>query len=192
MTRATMLSTAGPVLPVGLAGTWDDARICCPSAVRRDDGQVVLWYAGQSKGEERATWSIGLATSMDGLAFTKHAANPVLGEGQLEEFDGRGVSEPEVAWDQRSQMYRMWYTAHAFLGDQSLGHAASSDGVSWQKYPQNPVVTQDLVGLELIGSPAVLADEGELRMSIHGRQPGSRKLSIDEVRNLGQEVVAAP
>ena len=144
------------------AGQWDDSDVCCATAVDRDGSILLLWYAGNSKKDQ--TWRIGLATSSDGLMFQKHAGNPVLREGGREEFDGRGAADPEVVWDTQRKLFRMWYSAEAFLGIGSIGYAVSTDGVRWHKFPSNPVLSRADLGVESLSSPAVLLEEGQLRM----------------------------
>jgi hypothetical protein len=178
------LAGGAPVLQLGAVGDWDDAAICCAAAVARAGG-VDLFYAGQHGADANPTWRIGLATADAGGVFTKHPASPVLREGALEDFDGRGVTEPAVIYDDGRALYRMWYGARAFLGITAIGYAVSPDGVVWTKYPGNPVVTQDALGLEAIGRPAVLADEADLHLWLHGLTPGSAQLAIFALDNQG-------
>ena len=173
-----------PVLRPGPAGSWDDADVCCASAVARDN-RVLLWYAGRSKADR--TWRVGLATSTDGgVSFVREPTNPVLTTGALGDFDAQGVTEPEVVFDAGRQLYRMWYSATAFLGVSALGYAVSTDGVRWQKYPGNPVLSLDAAGLDTIGSPAVLAEEGRLRLWVTGHETGRSGNRIYGFTNRGQ------
>src|SRR5206468_12102807 len=120
------------------------------------------------------TWRIGLALSTDGVTYTKVAGNPVLvGDSSSGAFDGHGASEPEVVYDESRQLYRMWYTATAFLGISSIGYAVSTDGVHWNKYPGNPVLSLQTAALDTIGDPAVIVDEGQSRMWTSGHEPGA-------------------
>ncbi|MBI5479463.1 MAG: hypothetical protein HY906_11430 [Deltaproteobacteria bacterium] len=178
---------AAPVVAPGPSGAWDDAAVCSATAVAKEDGAVLLWYAAQSSADAFPTWRVGLATSTDGVRFDKSPASPVLREGTLEEFDGRGAAEPEVVYDPSRRLYRMWYGARAFLAGTSLGYAVSADGVAWHKFPGNPVLTPEGPGLETVGAPAVLATEGRLRLWLHGREPGSPDRHIYEVTNAGRD-----
>ncbi|MBI5481767.1 MAG: hypothetical protein HY906_23125 [Deltaproteobacteria bacterium] len=151
------------------------------------DGLVWAWYAGRGSGDATPVWRIGVATSPDGLAFTKHERNPVVAEGAAADFDTRGARDPDVTWDEARQLFRLWYVGTDFVGASGIGYAVSPDGVTWHKYPANPVLTAEALGLEEIGSPSVLADEGELRMWIHGRAPGDPRFAIYAVENPGEE-----
>ena len=96
------------------------------------NGRTFLWYAGRSVADS-STWRIGLALSSDGVTYTKVAGNPVLvGDSTSEDYDGRGVSMPDVVYDESRQLYRMWYTATALFGVTSIGYAVSTDGVTGQ------------------------------------------------------------
>jgi hypothetical protein len=173
----------GPALQPGQPGSWDDADICCASAITVG-GQTLMWFAGLSQ-TPGAVWRIGLARAADGYHFVEDPGNPVLTVGGGGDYDELGVTDPEVLWDEARGIYRMWYTATALLGRTSLGYAVSTDGVRWHKFPGNPVLVPDDFQLELVGSPAVLADEGELRMWLHGRAPADTKLRIYALTNRG-------
>jgi len=59
---------------------------------------------------------------------------PALERGTLEEWDNFAVGAPVVL--QEGGRYRMWYRGCYFLGQEytcGIGHATSTDGLSWQK-----------------------------------------------------------
>jgi PKD repeat protein/predicted GH43/DUF377 family glycosyl hydrolase len=70
--------------------------------------------------------------------WDKYAGNPVLdtGPGAWEQTD---VSSPSVLYD--GSMYKMWYTGQDITGWDRIGYATSLDGIIWNKYASNPVVT---------------------------------------------------
>jgi hypothetical protein len=174
-----------PILRPGASGSWDDA--CCASAVNRD-GRILLWYAGRSAADP--TWRIGLALSSDGVTYTKVAGNPIFAGGSgSDAFDGHGAGDPEVLYDASRQLYRMWYTATAFLGISSIGYAVSTDGVHWSKYPGNPVLALDLAALDAIGDPAVIVDAGQSRMWTSGHELGASGDRIYSFTNRGRPPV---
>lgn len=176
-----------PVIRPGQPGSWDDADVCCVSAVNRD-GRILLWYAGRSTANP--TWRIGLALSTDGVTYTKVAGNPVLvGDRSSDAFDGHGAGDPEVVYDASRQLYRMWYTATGFLGVTGIGYAVSTDGLHWNKYPGNPVLSLDSAALDTIGNPAVIVDEGQSRMWTSGHEPGASGDRIYSFTNRGRPPV---
>jgi len=172
-----------PALGPGLPGSWDDQEVCCATAFRQGNG-ILMWFAGHSGADP--TWRIGVARSFDdGATFAEDPRNPVLREGEREEFDGRGITDPEVVFDTQRRLFRLFYTAQGSLGRTSIGYAVSTDGVKWLKFPGNPVLRPDDVGLEEVGSPAVLADEAGLSMWLHGSDPSSNRLRIYNLVNRG-------
>jgi hypothetical protein len=116
-------------ISTGPQGAWDARSVCCASLLEHE-GRLLLWYS--ARGGREDLWRIGLAVSADGLHFEKQPG-PVLSEGGPDEFDVQGVSQPEVVYDAPRKLYRMWYTAHGFLGVTSIGYAVSTDGVTWSK-----------------------------------------------------------
>jgi predicted GH43/DUF377 family glycosyl hydrolase len=176
------METGTAVLQPGPPGSWDDGEVCC-SSVLPDNGGLTMWFAGHSKSD--GTWRIGVARSSDGFHFTEDPANPVVREGANGDFDQNGVDDPEVLFDDARKLYRMWYTGNTVLGETALGYAVSTDGVRWHKFPGNPVLRPLDVGLQVVGSPAVLADEGELRMWLQGRADDPR-LHIYALSNRGK------
>jgi len=91
-----------PVLRPGPDGVWDDEGVANPAVVHDATGYK-LYYSGY----DGQIWRIGLATSTDGVTWTK-VANPVLKPGNVNAFDSHGVDAPAVYYDGRR--YRMWYT----------------------------------------------------------------------------------
>lgn len=125
-----------PVMSVGGAAEWDSARVREASIVHL--GAVYhMWYSGT---QSHPIYRIGYATSPDGLTWTKHAANPVLGIGVAGGWDDETVYAPQVV--HYGGTFHMWYSA----GDGTtprewqIGYAAScdQDGVTWVKDPTNP------------------------------------------------------
>jgi predicted GH43/DUF377 family glycosyl hydrolase len=124
-----------PILPLGPPGAWDSYYVGMPDVILV--GQTYyMWYHGKSPD---LTGSIGLATSTDGLVWTKHPANPVLGKGALGQWDGFGVGGPNVSIV--NGIFYMAYGGASTTSDGKIGIATSLDGVTWQKYSGNPVLT---------------------------------------------------
>jgi hypothetical protein len=177
------------VLESGAKGAWDDGGVCCATAVERGS-EVYLWYAGQDADDKK--WRIGLASSRDGVSFVKSSANPVLVEGGFADYDGHGLSDPEVYWDESRGMFRMWYKAESFGGVTSIAYAISPDGIVWSKYPENPVVRPE--SLEEVGSPTVLRHNGRLGMWIeaHDSFVGRRIFGFENRGRPFESVDGAP
>jgi N-acetylneuraminic acid mutarotase len=103
------------------------------------DNTYHMWYSKSLNDTIDA--NIGYATSSDGIQWTKYGDNPVL------------VCGPEGSWDEskiffptvliRDNVFHMWYLGQPSGSDyheHKIGHATSTDGIHWEKDPQNPVL----------------------------------------------------
>jgi len=123
-----------PVLSFGADGAFDDAQILGPE-VLRDGSRYLMWYTGDN-GEKDATgifhYQIGLATSEDGIAWTRaNDGKPVLANGPAGSFDEVQAATPSIL--REGDGYRMWYAAWAPKTNHTICVACSSDGVTWQR-----------------------------------------------------------
>lgn len=96
-----------PLLTVGAPGEWDDDA-ATEGHVRKVGSSYQLTYAGgpapdtACNGGNQGCWSIGVATSGDGLTFTKAANNPATPHALLEGFRTDGpvtVRNPQAVAD---------------------------------------------------------------------------------------------
>ncbi len=76
-----------PVIDVGPAGSWDETHVLDPATILVD-GVIFLYYTAVSPKADRA---ICLATSTDGVHFTKYKQNPVVIGGAPEVVRRDGV-----------------------------------------------------------------------------------------------------
>jgi predicted GH43/DUF377 family glycosyl hydrolase len=120
-----------PVMVPGNYGTWDSYDVQ-PCAVIKENEIYKMYYTGFS--DVYSNWSIGLATSLDGINWEKHP-NPVL--------------QPSAYWEYQlvassiiifNGSYYLYYTGRnkPFY---SVGVAVSSDGINFLKYSGNPILT---------------------------------------------------
>jgi predicted GH43/DUF377 family glycosyl hydrolase len=159
--RATALSPTGPwsrdanpVLTVGSPGEWDSGWIAPNVIVTTDDGYVLYYTAGMQFGVPPQL--IGMATSKDGITWTKYhdprftahpyaESTPVLLPGPADSWDSRSVA---FNWARKTgRLWEMFYSgvsdvplANGLLSHQ-LGYAISLDGIHWVKYWKNPIMT---------------------------------------------------
>jgi len=87
-------------------------------------------------------------TSADGVHWTEHE-NPVLFEGSgAQDWDRGGVETVTVLHD--GQQYWLWYAGYERRENppvtMKIGVATSSDGISWQKAAENPVIDKGASG----------------------------------------------
>jgi len=95
--------SGNPVLVPGSNGGWDDKHVT-EQFVMKDGTTYKMYYAGQSYSD---TAQIGLATSTDGMSWTKYASNPVLPVGSAGAWDSHALTPGSVVFD--GSTYRMWY-----------------------------------------------------------------------------------
>jgi hypothetical protein len=81
--------------------------------------------------------------------------------------------------------YDMYYTGCQSFSDGSFGFASSTDGISWEKYPENPVYTLNndpyalSMGFNLIEQPTIVFMEPLVFMYYdYGIGPGSGGISV--------------
>jgi len=119
-----------------------------------------MWYTGD---DGASSSRIGLATSTNGVNWTKHATNPVLSPSQA--WETAGIQAGSVISD--GGLYKMWYTGLDNNGVSRIGYATSSNGITWTKYEGNPVLGIGGYGSwdsEDVSRPAVIKEGGTYRM----------------------------
>jgi predicted GH43/DUF377 family glycosyl hydrolase len=110
---------------------WED-DINRPVVIRREDGYH-MWYTGQAKGRS----AIGYATSPDGITWKRRSDRPVLApESPWEKV---AVMCPDVVWDGKAKLYKMWYSGGEQNEPNAIGYATSPDGLTWTKHAANPI-----------------------------------------------------
>jgi hypothetical protein len=135
---------------------WDGRQVSKP-AVISDGAEFKMWYDGRNYFDEVA---VGLATSSDGMTWTKSVSNPVLAgdpgawDGASPEYGSYVIKEGGV--------YKMWYEGTGDDGIHQTGYATSTDGIDWQKYPGNPVIEAGPEGFDetSAGHGSVMNDGG--------------------------------
>ena len=96
---------AEPVLPLGNADDFDGRHHAGLDVILVGD-QFLMFFLGN--GGKR--WSVGLATSSDGIHWNKVSGGPVFDIGGPDKWDGGSRLHAEVLWfDGR---FHLWYAAH--------------------------------------------------------------------------------
>ena len=97
------------VLGPGPAGAWDSEKVGRP-AVLYENGIYKMWYDGAANGHRH----VGLATSTDGIHFTRHPNNPLF------------LNAGAIDVDKIGGVYVMLHE-----GQKGTNWATSVDGVCW-------------------------------------------------------------
>ncbi len=128
-------SLYNPVLDLGPSGSWDSLCSAYPHIVVTDS-QYYMFYSG-SNGSEGG---VGLATSTDGIHWTKYAGNPILTHGAPGSWEDVHTMGVGGAVNKDGTFYMIFGGANTTTSEAALGIAVSSDGRVWTKYVNNPVI----------------------------------------------------
>jgi hypothetical protein len=96
-----------------------------------------MWFS--SYGPEKENHQTGLATSCDGIHWQKHPGNPVFSLGAEGAWDSVAAFGVRVL--KMGGVYHMLYTGAGEWARYRIGYAVSEDGIRWQKYPGNPILS---------------------------------------------------
>jgi predicted GH43/DUF377 family glycosyl hydrolase len=122
-----------PVLSPGPSGAWDSSAITLGSIIW--NGTLFLMSYSGSNTTTVDTGAAGLATSKDGISWTKYVSNPVLLTSGL---DQQYLASPYVM--AQGFQFNMWYTGRNETNpksnlDSTILYATSLDDVKWIKWP---------------------------------------------------------
>ncbi|WP_455392079.1 LamG-like jellyroll fold domain-containing protein [[Eubacterium] cellulosolvens] len=163
-----------PILSPGTGAAWEKTAAVGGDVLYNGSGYM-MWYVG---GSTSTDVSIGLATSTDGITWTKYSGNPVLTKGSSG-WDNRYIRSANIILD--NGIYKMWYLGQDNVGDRRIGYATSTDGKTWQKSTYNPVINKGS-GVEwddhYAQTPSVYFDGGSYHMWYVGLNGGVGKYQI--------------
>ena len=147
--------SGNPVMVPGIYGSWDSYNVQ-PCAVLKENGIFKMYYTGYS--DVYGTWSIGLATSIDGINWEKYPS-PILVPSNY--WDYQLVASSIV---KLNGSYYLYYTGRN-MPNYLVGVAVSTDGINFTKYPGNPILsnTQQWEANGVLDAN-VFNDNGILRM----------------------------
>ncbi|MFT5467052.1 MAG: sulfatase activating formylglycine-generating enzyme [Verrucomicrobiales bacterium] len=94
------------VLPLGEKGDFDEVSQAGPVVLKVGETFYLFHLGGSSKG-----WKMGLASSPDGVTWTKSAANPVLDAGAEDAWDGGSILSHDILF--MDGAFHVWYAAHS-------------------------------------------------------------------------------
>jgi len=123
----------GPVLSPGNSGSWDSWAVH-PGAIIKENGIYKMYYSGWA--DQYGEWYIGLATSVDGINWSKKP-NPILSSGSGWEYQ---IASCFII--KKNNQYYLYYTGRN-MPYYSIGLAISNDGINFTKYSGNPILIND-------------------------------------------------
>ena len=130
----------GPCIALGSEGAFDDMHLFAP-CVAYEDGVYSMWYSGsrhnvndRDRVDNRA-FTLGLATSTDGVRFTKDPRSPVCRfTGTRSILTPTLLRHPDGSVCREQGRRRLWFSSCNFpSGDRmhTLHETASDDGSEW-------------------------------------------------------------
>jgi len=136
-----------PVIKPDSTAGWDNKKemeVAHPSVLYTDGKGYEMWYAVISykwqEGSDR--FRLRYAISSDGNAWNIYPEYVLKGTDGS--WDSGGMSRG-ISVIHTGEGYKMWYTGVDNLNNWGIGYATSTDGLHWNKYPNNenptPVIT---------------------------------------------------
>ncbi len=175
------LNTTPVFSPSSLATDWDSERVETPSVIKVGS-TYHLYYSGCKNSTCAANiFSIGHATSSDGVSWSRDAGNPVVSPSStLAEWGGSGVGEPFAYFHAATGQIFLYYVggrplpANSTIQQAAILLAKSANGSSFSKEldgsDSRVILTRNIAGA-INGSvygystPALVTDlEGKIRM----------------------------
>ncbi|MBE2236364.1 MAG: hypothetical protein IAE81_01150 [Caldilineaceae bacterium] len=158
----------------GYSETFDGYSVLSPE-VLKFNGKYHMWYAGN--GGLISSNQIGYAVSDDGITWKRYKSEeepePVLPIGEPGAWDEGETVSPTII--RKDAILHMWYQgSNADKSITGIGHATSTDGITWTKDPANPLLLGSPLGewdAERVFYPTVAENaKGELYMWYHARR----------------------
>jgi predicted GH43/DUF377 family glycosyl hydrolase len=125
-----------PVLTAGAINDWDSYGII-PSVVLKEYGLYKLYYFGYSSMTSQV--SVGLATSTDGIHFTKYSSPVIPATDQYYQ-----VGLTDIVKKDSTYYGYFGYNNSRTAQNCKIGVATSLNGINWTMYSGNPVISPSL------------------------------------------------
>lgn len=177
-----------PVMERGPAGEWN-VDFLSPGSVIKEDGLFKMWFFSGTgsvcnNNTPGTRGSTGYATSPDGITWTLYDdpattdlpyqfSDPVLEPGPSGTWDSIHAISSHVL--PTATGYELWYSGRSGA-EQDIGYATSSDGITWAKHAENPVLEAPAWAPGGFVYPSVLRDGDSYRMWVQGWQNNSASI----------------
>jgi len=171
----TKFGNGAVIMDVDTAGAWDDTWTDTPEIVHGPNGYL-LYFFGDSITDVQpnplveTSSALGVATSPDGIIWTRYSGNPILTKGDSNSWENFWIESPAVLWDSTTNQYMMWYSGVNKNWLIQTGLATSPDGLNWTKFPGNPVLSYGIPQSYddmWVAVPSVIKTNGIFEMWYH-------------------------
>ena len=158
---------------------WEKVAVMCPDVTwDEEDGLYKMRY---SAGEQYEPNAIGLATSPDGLNWTKYENNPIFTPDKSNRWEQHKVTAAQFI-----KLDGWYYVFYIGFENENLARvciARSKDGVgNWERNPNNPIISPDEGKWDASAcyKPYVIYDEKEdlWRLWYNGRNGGVEQIGM--------------
>lgn len=148
-----------PVFMPSNGNGWDNKAVYTRSVIKEND-TYKLFYAGYSTTINR--WQIGMATSIDGINWTRYQNNPIIASNSNSWEYNLGLGDVVKANNQ----YYLYYAGRRMnTNEDKIGLATSIDGINWTRYSQNPILSKTYSWEESgVNSASVIVDQNIFKM----------------------------
>ncbi len=173
---------AGDPVFTAKAGQWD-AKIRERGWILKEESTWKLWYTGYDPGQQPAAMSLGLATSPDGITWTRSPENPVISSFWVE--------------DVMVVKHRAEYFMFAEAAQDQSQLLKSADGIHW-----DPMGTLDVrlkdgrpIPAGPIGTPAAFFEDGVWSLFYERRDAGiwlARSTDMNTWTNVSDDPLLLP
>jgi predicted GH43/DUF377 family glycosyl hydrolase len=150
------------VLRGGPRLSWDEVSLGDPYLIE-SGGTLYLFYLGEDRARRQR---LGMASSVDGVHWTKQRQSPLLELGGTGDFDENGLGEPAVYPVQGGWV--MLYTGRDRKENRALGFAFSSDGRQWVKRREPVLRGGEDWNRSVLCDPTVLVEGERVRVWFGG------------------------
>ena len=123
-------SSSNPIITP--SGSHEDRWIRSPYVIKMGS-TYKMWYAGNY-------WYVRYATSTDGINWSEQG-DVLKGSDDPQAWDSGAIYSTAVVYDAAANNYKMLYSGgDYYTAIWRTGFATSPDGITWTKYPGNPII----------------------------------------------------
>ncbi|MBD3182067.1 sigma-70 family RNA polymerase sigma factor, partial [Candidatus Poribacteria bacterium] len=97
-----------------------------------------MWFSAKDNEDKHAIYR---AISFDGIIWEQFTRIKWTENTENGQWDSLGQRLPFIIKENDNNRYHMWYVGDDYIIGNCVGYAASEDGLKWEKYPDNPILT---------------------------------------------------